>query len=91
MSDQASLPGTAPTTLPATAAETSPDNPWPLQLLSTFIFEDAPGGKTKFTVRWQTHNATEEEQETFDAMHDSMTQGWSGTMDQLEAYLVKAK
>ena len=34
MSDQASLPGTAPTTLPATAAETSPDNPWPLQLLS---------------------------------------------------------
>lgn len=34
MSEQASLPGTAPTTLPATAADTSPDNPWPLQLLS---------------------------------------------------------
>lgn len=34
MSDQAALPGTAATTLPATAAETSPDNPWPLQLLS---------------------------------------------------------
>ena len=39
MSEQASLPGTgqqstAPTTLPATAAETTPDNPWPLQLLS---------------------------------------------------------
>ena len=39
MSDQASLPVSgqqlaAPTTLPATAAETSPDNPWPLQLLS---------------------------------------------------------
>jgi exodeoxyribonuclease VII large subunit len=34
MSEQAALPGTAPSTLPATAADTSPDNPWPLQLLS---------------------------------------------------------
>lgn len=33
MPEQAALPGTA-TTLPATAAETSPDNPWPLQVLS---------------------------------------------------------
>ena len=24
---------------------------WPLHMLSTFTFEDAPGGKTKFTVR----------------------------------------
>jgi uncharacterized protein YndB with AHSA1/START domain len=64
---------------------------WPLQMLSTFSFEDAPGGKTKFTVRWQTLDATPEEQQTFDTMHDSMTQGWSGTMQQLEAYLVKAK
>jgi uncharacterized protein YndB with AHSA1/START domain len=64
---------------------------WPLQMLSTFTFEDAPGGKTKFTVRWRTHNASEEEQKTFDSMHDSMTQGWSGTMEQLETYLPKAK
>src|SRR5690349_24486511 len=39
MSEQASLPVpgpqvSGPTTLPATAAGTSPDNPWPLQLLS---------------------------------------------------------
>jgi uncharacterized protein YndB with AHSA1/START domain len=60
---------------------------WPLQMLSTFTFEDAPGGKTKFTVRWETHGATEEEQKTFDSMHESMTQGWGGTMDQLEIYL----
>ena len=26
---------------------------WPLHMLSTFTFEDAPGGKTKFTVRWR--------------------------------------
>ena len=64
---------------------------WPLKMLSTFTFEDAPGGKTKFTVRWQTLDATSEEQNTFDTMHASMTQGWSGTMEQLEAYLAKAK
>ena len=62
---------------------------WPLQMLSTFTFEDAPGGKTKFTVRWQALNATPEEQATFDSDQSrvSMTNGWSGTMDQLEAYL----
>ena len=64
---------------------------WPLELLSTFTFEDAPGGKTKFTVRWSPHNATEEERKTFDSNHDSMPQGWGGTMDQLEAYLASAK
>jgi len=64
---------------------------WPLYMLSTFSFEDAPGGKTKFTVRWQTLDATAEEQKTFDTMHDSMTQGWGGTMDQLAAYLASVK
>ena len=64
---------------------------WPLQMLSTFSFEDAPGGKTKFTVTWRTLDATPEEQQTFDTMHDSMTQGWGGTMDQLAAYLASAK
>jgi uncharacterized protein YndB with AHSA1/START domain len=64
---------------------------WPLQMLSTFSFEDAPGGKTKFTVTWRALNATAEEQQTFDTMHDSMTQGWSGTMQQLEAYLASAQ
>ena len=64
---------------------------WPLQLLSTFTFEDEAGGKTKFTIRWQTHNATEEEQKTFDGAFDSMRMGWGGTMEQLEAYLSTAK
>jgi uncharacterized protein YndB with AHSA1/START domain len=64
---------------------------WPLYMRSTFTFEDAPGAKTKFTVRWQTLDATEEEQKTFDTLHDSMTQGWGGTMDQLAAYLASAK
>jgi uncharacterized protein YndB with AHSA1/START domain len=63
---------------------------WPLQMLSTFTFEDAGDGKTKFTVRWAPLNPTPEERATFDAGHASMTGGWSGTMEQLEAYLAKA-
>ena len=60
-------------------------------MLSTFSFEELADGKTKFTVRWTTHNASAEEKKTFDNGRDSMTQGWDGTMDQLEAYLAKAK
>jgi uncharacterized protein YndB with AHSA1/START domain len=64
---------------------------WPLEMLSVFTFEEQPGGKTKFTVRWATHNATAQEQQTFDTGHASMTQGWGGTLDQLEAYLKGAQ
>lgn len=63
---------------------------WPLEMLSVFTFEDVPCGKTKFTIRWSPHNASEEECKTFDAGHASMTQGWSGTMEQLAAYLATA-
>jgi uncharacterized protein YndB with AHSA1/START domain len=64
---------------------------WPLEMLSVFTFEELPGGKTRFTVRWSTHNASAEEQKTFDQGHASMTGGWSGTMEQLAAYLAKAQ
>jgi uncharacterized protein YndB with AHSA1/START domain len=63
---------------------------WPMEMYSVFTFEEVDGSKTKFTVRWSPHNATDEEKKTFDAGHASMTGGWSGTMDQLEAYLAKA-
>ena len=64
---------------------------WPLEMLSTFTFEDEPGGKTKFTIRWSPLNSTEEERNTFDAGFDSMRMGWGGTMEQLEAYLATTK
>jgi len=64
---------------------------WPIEMYSVFTFEEQPDGKTKFTVRWSPHNATEEERKAFDAGHGSMTQGWSGTLEQLEAYLAKTK
>lgn len=62
---------------------------WPAEMLSVFTLEELPGGKTKFTVTWSPHNATEEERKTFDAGHQSMNGGWSGTFEVLEAYLAK--
>jgi uncharacterized protein YndB with AHSA1/START domain len=64
---------------------------WPLQMLSTFTFEDDGPSKTKVTVRWAPYQATDEEIAAFEAGRPSMTQGWSGTMELLEAYLAKAK
>lgn len=63
---------------------------WPLELMTVFSFEEA-GGKTRFSVNWTPHNATADEQHTFDSNHDSMNQGWGGTLDQLAAYLLSAK
>jgi uncharacterized protein YndB with AHSA1/START domain len=64
---------------------------WPLELASMFTFETVEGDKTRFTVRWAPHHSSAEERQTFDAGHASMMQGWGGTMDQLAAYLPKAK
>ena len=63
---------------------------WPLEMFSVLTFEDV-GGKTKVTIRWSPHNATDEERKTFDTGHDSMRQGWTGSLDQLEAYLTQAR
>jgi len=62
---------------------------WPLQMMSTVTFE-AQGGKTKVTVRWIPHEATEAERKTFEEGRDGMKQGWTGTFDQFAAYLAKA-
>ena len=62
---------------------------WPLKLLTVVILEDAAGGKTKLTLRWSPLDASEEEQQTFAAAHDSMQGGWTGTFDQLSGYLAR--
>ena len=62
---------------------------WPLEMVTVFTFEDVGGGKTRFTTRWTALNASPEEQKTFDTHHDSMRQGWTGTLDQLQAYLAR--
>jgi uncharacterized protein YndB with AHSA1/START domain len=63
---------------------------WPLELLSTITFDEQAKG-TLLTIRWALRpSATEEQRRTFNAAHNSMQQGWTGTMDQLAAYLAKA-
>jgi len=61
---------------------------WPREMLSTVTF-DEQAGKTTFTVRWIPINETDEEWKMFDTGRGSMKQGWTGTFDQLEAYLAK--
>jgi len=60
---------------------------WPLQTMSTVELEEQGAGKTKVTVRWTPHEASELERKTFDEGRDSMQQGWGGTLDQLAAFL----
>ena len=59
---------------------------WPRYILSTVTFSQA-AGRTNVQVSWVPHDATEEERRIFDEGRPSMTQGWGGTLDQLEAYL----
>ncbi|WP_119679415.1 SRPBCC family protein [Indioceanicola profundi] len=59
---------------------------WPLETLSTMVFEDL-GGRTRLHLHGVPINAAEAEIRTFKAGHESMRQGWGGTMDQLAAHL----
>ena len=62
---------------------------WPRQTLSLVAFKER-GDKTELDVRWSPYQATSVERKTFVEGRDSMQQGWSGTFEQLEAYLKKA-
>ena len=59
---------------------------WPLSTLSTSTFVEHDG-KTLLTLKWQALDATEAEEQVFNASHAGMAQGWGGTMDQLAAHL----
>lgn len=61
---------------------------WPLQMLTTLTLTER-GGKTTLHVRWEPIDPTDEERSTFDGGHESMRQGWTGTLDQLEEFLTR--
>lgn len=61
---------------------------WPREMLSTTTFTET-AGKTTITLEWLPLNATPEEIATFEAGRPGMTQGWTGTMEQLTGYLKK--
>jgi uncharacterized protein YndB with AHSA1/START domain len=58
-------------------------------MLGTSTFADQDG-KTLLTTRTVAFNATDAERATFEAGFESMKQGFTGTWDQLAAYLAKA-
>lgn len=59
---------------------------WPLETLSTITFA-AEGADTRLRILWEPLDASAAEQAAFDAGHDSMRQGWGGSLDRLEQYL----
>jgi len=62
---------------------------WPLETLSTVTFA-AQGDQTLLTIQWLPLNATEIERKTFGEGHESMRNGWGGTLDRLAEHLAKA-
>lgn len=61
---------------------------WPIEMLSTFTFKETITNQTELTIRWELmDNATKAERDTFLGGFDSMTMGWTGTLDQLGDYL----
>ncbi|MDH7639595.1 SRPBCC family protein [Sphingomonas oryzagri] len=60
--------------------------PWPLRLLTNVRFEEE-GDATRLTLTWVPLEATAEEEAAFAAMMESMTGGWSGSFEQLDAFL----
>jgi uncharacterized protein YndB with AHSA1/START domain len=61
---------------------------WPLEVLTTVTFAEKDG-KTRLTVHWLPINATDAERKTFDASHEVMRGGWTGTLDRLAEYLAR--
>lgn len=61
---------------------------WPLEVLNTLTLTENEG-KTTLTLRGGPLHATEEERKAYQAMFESMKQGFGGTFDQLEEYLAK--
>lgn len=59
---------------------------WPQQMLGTTTISQQ-GDSTLLTNTAEAHEASAEEIATFNAGFESMKQGFSGTWDQLEAYL----
>jgi uncharacterized protein YndB with AHSA1/START domain len=63
--------------------------PWPRRLLTTVLFAEEDGGRTRVTLTWSPLEATAEEEAAFAAMMESMTGGWTGSFEQLDAFLAE--
>lgn len=63
---------------------------WPETMLTTVVFADEGDDQTRVTITWEPFgNATAEEVEMFVKSRAGMTQGWTGSLDKLEDYLLQ--
>lgn len=69
-------------------AEISQD--WPLKVLNTVIFTER-GGKTMLAMSGTPLDGTPAELARFESMKSSMNQGFTGTFEQLDAYLAELR
>ena len=63
---------------------------WPLEVLSTFEFSEVDG-RTTLRMTGTPINASDEEMATFGDATASMTQGWNGSLDQLDTFLASRR
>lgn len=64
---------------------------WPETMLTTILFTAEDTNKTRITITWEPYGkVTEEEQDTFHNAKGNMTQGWTGSFDKLEEYILVA-
>jgi uncharacterized protein YndB with AHSA1/START domain len=62
---------------------------WPETMLTTVKLAAEGPDRTRVTVTWEPHGATTpEELEAFIKSRAGMAQGWTGSFDKLEAYLM---
>ena len=63
---------------------------WPETMLTTVKLAEEGPDHTRVTVTWEVvGKATPEEMDTFIKARGGMTQGWTGSFDKLEDYLLK--
>ncbi len=63
---------------------------WPETMLTTVTLTEEGPDQTRVTVTWEPYGSTtREELETFIAARGGMTQGWTGSFDKLEEYLLE--
>jgi len=63
---------------------------WPETMLTTVLLTEEGPEQTRVTVTWEPQGATTpQELETFKKERGGMTQGWTGSFDKLEDYLLK--
>jgi uncharacterized protein YndB with AHSA1/START domain len=61
---------------------------WPLEVVTVFDFIPEGPNQTRLKIVWTNARVSDEEAKTFANAHGGMTQGWTGSLDKLYAYVL---